>query len=66
MELRTLRQWIVDNMTYNNGDSDTDSLLSFNFNGMLENLFIISLKNKSIGFNEEKEWRLFLSIRAFK
>lgn len=66
LELRTLRQWIVDNMTYNNEDPDTDDLLSFNFNGMLENLFINSLKYKSIGFNEEKEWRLFLSNRAYK
>ncbi|MFA9378346.1 MAG: DUF2971 domain-containing protein [Lachnotalea sp.] len=66
MELRTLRQWIVDNMTYKNEDPDTDGLLSFNFNCLLENLINDSLKYKSIGFNEENEWRLFLSNHAYK
>ncbi len=66
MDLRTLRQWIVENMTHNNDDPDTDDLLGFNFNGMLENLFIDSLKYKSVGFNEEKEWRLFLANPAYK
>lgn len=67
-ELKTLRQWIVDNMTLNDADSDsdTDGLLSYNFNGMIENFFVDSLKYKSISFKEEKEWRLFLSNCAYK
>lgn len=41
-DLKTLRQWIIDNMTHDNNDPDTDGLLMFNFNGMLENLFVDS------------------------
>lgn len=64
--LKTLRQWIVDNMTYNDKDDNTDGLLSFNFSGMLENFFIDSLRYKAIGFKEEKEWRLFINNYAYK
>ena len=65
-ELKTLRQWIVENMTHDDEDADTNGLLGYNFNGMLENVFIDSLKYKSRSFKEEKEWRLFLSNPAYK
>lgn len=65
-ELKCLRKWIVDNMTHDDLSPDTDGLLGFNFHGLIENLLIDSLKYKPIGFNEEKEWRLFLRDRAYK
>lgn len=65
-ELRFLRKWIIDNMTHDDLSLDTDGLLGFNFYGLIESLFIDSLKYKPIGFEEEKEWRLFLRNRAYK
>lgn len=65
-ELRELRKWIVDEMTNNDDSPDTDSLLGFNFYGMIESILTDSLKYKIIGFEEEKEWRLFLRNRAYK
>lgn len=59
--LRTLREWIVENMTGADNDPNTDWLLAFNFTGMLENIFTESLKYKSKAFCEEKEWRVFFS-----
>lgn len=65
-ELKGLRKWIVTEMTHNDEDPDTDGLLHFNFDGMLERAFIDSLKYKSYDFHEEREWRLFLSNCAYK
>lgn len=65
-DLRIMRKWIIDNMTHDNNDPNTDGLLSFNFNGMIESIFIDSLKYKDIAFKEEKEWRIFLSNPAYK
>lgn len=65
-ELRTLREWIIDNMTKNDDDPDTDGLLGFNFNGMLSSVFIDSLCIKSKAFKEENEWRIFLKNPAYK
>ena len=59
-ELKTLRGWIVDNMTKDNNDPDTDSLLSFNISSVILGIFGNSLRYKHNGFKEEKEWRLFL------
>lgn len=64
--LKTLRRWIVKEMTHNDLDPDTDGLIAFNFNGMLENVFIDSLKYKSFSFNEENEVRIYLSNHAYK
>ena len=65
-ELRVLRKWIVENMTFDDSSPDTDSLLGYNFCGLIENFMIASLKYKQIGFKEEKEWRLFLNNKAYK
>lgn len=65
-ELKGLRTWIVENMTMDNDSPDTDSLLGYNFHGMIESLMIDSLKYKRDGFREEKEWRLFFSSRIHK
>lgn len=65
-ELRGLREWIVENMTRDDEDPDTDGLLHYNFDGMLESAFIESLKYKSFSFNEENEWRIFFSKPAYK
>lgn len=65
-ELKGLRAWIVENMTMDDADPDTDGLLGFNFHGMIESLMIESLKYKHEGFKEEKEWRLFFSSRIEK
>ena len=56
-ELRVLRKWIVENMTFDDSSPDTDSLLGYNFCGLIENFMIASLKYKQIGFKEEKEWK---------
>lgn len=65
-ELRGLRKWIVQNMTNDDSSPDTDSLLYFNFIGLVEGFMTDSLKYKQIGFKEEKEWRLFLKDKAYK
>lgn len=65
-ELKGLRKYIVDNMTFDDENEDTDGLLGFNFDGMLENVFIESLKYKSFAFQEEKEWRIFIASPFFK
>lgn len=65
-ELRSLREWIVEKKTKNDDDPDTDGLMGFNFNGMLENAFIDSLCIKSESFIEENEWRIFLNKPAYK
>lgn len=65
-ELKGLRKFIVDNMTLDDENADTDGLLGFNFDTMLGNAFIESLKYKSIAFQEEREWRMFLSHPPFK
>lgn len=64
--LRDLRGWIIEEMTKNDDDPDTDGLLGFNFAGMLGYAFTDSLKYKSYAFREEREWRLFLSNQAYK
>lgn len=64
--LRTLRGWIVENMTFDDSDPKTDNLLGFNFDGLLECYFSESLKYKSVAFKEESEWRIFLSKEAYK
>lgn len=65
-ELKGLRKWIVENMTFDDDADDTDGLLGFNFHGMIENTLTDSLVLKSSGFSEEKEWRLFLATQAYK
>ena len=65
-ELKGLRQWIVENMTLDDNAPNTDGLLGFNFHGMLESIFIDSLKYKHEAFAEEKEWRMFFANRAYK
>ncbi len=65
-ELKGLREWITEKMTHDETGRDTDGLLAFNFQGMVESLLTDSLIYKSAGFSEEKEWRLFLSVQAFK
>lgn len=64
--LKGLHRWIVSEMTKNNMDPDTDGLLRYNFNGMLESTFIDSLQYKSFAFREEREWRIFFTQPAYK
>ena len=64
--LRDLRQWIVDNMTLDNEDPDTDGLLAFNFHGAIKGFLNNSLAYKSVGFAEESEWRLLLVDTVYK
>lgn len=61
-----LREWIVDNITHNDNNSRTDILLRYNFDELLEEAFISSLKYKSYSFKEENEWRIFFSRPAYK
>lgn len=65
-ELRTLRDWIIENMTLNDEDPDTDGLLRYNFDGMIERAFTDSLRLKAMPFFEEQEWRIFLAHQAHK
>lgn len=62
----TLREWIVENITHDDDSPDTDGLLQYNFDGMLEAIFIDSLRYKSVSFSEENEWRIFLRRPAYK
>lgn len=64
--LKGLRRWIVSKMTKDDEHPDTDSLLHFNFDGMLESAFIDSLQYKSAAFQEEREWRIFFTRPAYK
>lgn len=64
--LRDLREWIVAEMTHDDEVEDTDGLLGYNFCCMIEKLLVHSLIFKGDGFAEEKEWRLFLTSRAYK
>lgn len=61
--MRNLREWLVKEITINDDNPDTDRLLAFNFDGMVESAFIESLRLKTIHFVEEQEWRVFLSRR---
>lgn len=65
-ELKGLRNFIVNNMTLDDENEDTDGLLCFNFDMMLENVFVDSLKYKAYAFQEEREWRMFLAHPPFK
>ena len=58
-EVRELRKWIVDNMTHDDNDPDTDVLLGFNFNSLIEKQFANSISIKSKSFIEESEWRIY-------
>ena len=60
-ELKGLRKWIATNMTHDDKEPDTDGLMLFYFDGMLEKVFTESLKYKSYDFHEEREWRMFFS-----
>lgn len=53
-------------MTHDDEAEDTDGLLAFNFQDMIETLLVHSLTFKGAGFAEEKEWRLFLCSQAYK
>lgn len=64
--LEGLREWIVSEMTNDNSSSETDNLLHFNFDRMLEAAFIDSLQYKSLAFQEERKWRLFFTCTAYK
>ena len=43
-----------------------DNILSYSFNSIIENIFINSLTYKSDAFEEEREWRIFLSNGAYR
>lgn len=58
--LKDLRSSIVENMTHDDDDPNTDLLLHYNFDGMLGAIFNETLKFKSNSFSDEKEWRVFL------
>ena len=64
--LKGLRRWIVSEMMHDNMHLDTDCLLHYNFNGMLEAAFIDSLQYKSFAFQEEREWRMFFTRPTYK
>ena len=64
--MRNLREWLVKEITLSDDNPDTDGLLAFNFDGMVESAFIESLRLKTVHFVEEQEWRVFLSRRAYK
>ena len=64
--LNGLREWIVENMTMDDADPDTDGLLRYNFSSMLGQAFTDSLRYKSKDFSHEKEWRIFFSNQAYK
>lgn len=61
-----LREWIVENMTHDTNDPNTDCLLAYNFDEMIEVAFSYSLRFKTEHFKEEQEWRMFLAKRAYK
>lgn len=65
-ELNGLREWIVENMTMDDADPDTDGLLWYNFSSMLGQAFTDSLRYKSKDFSHEKEWRIFFTNQAYK
>ena len=65
-ELKDLREWIVSEMTKNDADPETDDLMFFNFNGMIEDAFTESLEYKSTDFAEEDEWRIFFADQGYK
>lgn len=61
-----IRKEIVENITLDDANPQTDGLLHFNFDGALESSFISSLKYKSAAFKEESEWRMFFANRTYK
>lgn len=64
--LKTLRAFIVQEMTLDDDSPDTDGLLSFNFHACIENIMTETLMYKKDSFQEECEWRLFLRNQAYK
>ena len=64
--MQGFREWIVKEITHSDDDPNTDCLLAYNFDGMIEGAFVESLRLKTVHFREEQEWRIFLSKRAYK
>jgi hypothetical protein len=65
-ELSTLRNFIIEEMCVKN--NEIDSLMSFNFNSMIESVIYDSILIKHDSFKEEKEWRLYtkeISSKSF-
>lgn len=64
--LKILQDWIIENMTHNDADPNTEGLLWYNFDGMIESAFTDSLRFKAQPFSEETEWRIFFANQAYK
>ena len=64
--MKTMRSWIIDNLTRDDNNPDTDGLLHYNFDGLIGNVFNDTLRFKSCAFREENEWRIFFKIQFRK
>ena len=58
-EMKSMRDFIIKNITNDDNDPDTDGLLHYNFDGFVGYNFNDTLRFKSCAFSEEKEWRVF-------
>lgn len=66
LELRNLRNKIVENTTHDDNNIETDHFLRYNFEEMLEKAFTDSLRLKAMPFFDENEWRIFFARQAYK
>lgn len=64
--MQSLRQTIVEKQNLADSDPDTDIMVRYQFDRLLEWTFIESLRFKEEGFSEETEWRLFLRNPGYK
>lgn len=64
--LSEIREELSLNAEIAGNDKRLDELIRFNFDTILEKMFVDSLCCKSVGFQEEQEWRIFFSLCPFR
>ncbi|MGI6014145.1 MAG: DUF2971 domain-containing protein [Oscillospiraceae bacterium] len=65
-DLRSMTEWLVENMLLDMDVQNADTLLAFNFSHFIEWIITDSLQYKIKGFREEKEWRIYILDSHYK
>jgi len=65
-DLRAMTEWLFDNMQLDTDVQSADRLMAFNFSHFIEWVITDSLQYKIKGFQEEKEWRIYILDSHYK